>query len=302
MVDDIDGPSPFNGTPQTRPSLMMTPPSFAEIEVEGADAATFLHSQLANDVRGIDLGQWRFGSYCAPDGRVQAVMMIARHGLERWRLLLPADLAPGVALRLQRYRLRARCTISSNRVGLGSTDAAPMASARYQCAAFTLATSTGSEAPMPPGLWSQQLELGIPWIVAATSERFLPQMLALERLQAFSLRKGCFPGQEVVARTHFLGRVKRRLVHLRLEPGSAPLDAGAELCLEKGAPVSATVLLSAGSVPTQTLAVVANELLPGAVLHPMNPAECATYVIDRDVIETISDDVLNGLYLPPVDA
>ena len=281
---------------------MMTPPSFAEIEVEGADAATFLHSQLANDVRSIELGQWKYGSYCVPDGRVQAVMMIARHGPERWRLLLPADLVAGVALRLQRYRLRARCTISCNSVGFGSTDAASTSSARYQCAAFSLTTSSGSDAPMPHALWSQQLELGIPWIVAATSERFLPQMLALERLQAFSLRKGCFPGQEVVARTHFLGRVKRRLVRLRLEPGSAPLEAGAELCLEPGTAASAIVLLSSASGPTQMLAVVANDVLLGAVLHPANPDECATYVIDRDVIETISDDVLNGLYHPPFSA
>lgn len=281
---------------------MMTPPNFAEIEVEGPDARSFLHGQFANDVYSIETGQWRYGSYCVPDGRVQALFMIARPSPEHWRLLLPADVAAVVATRLMRYRLRSRCTITSRNVGLGPAESAPATAASYECTAFTLAVDASSDQPLPPALWMQQLELGIPWIVAATSERFLPQMLALERLGAFSLRKGCFPGQEVVARTHFLGRVKRRLVRLSLATPGAPLPAGAELSLRPGGPASATVLLSASQAHAQMMAVVGEEAVFGTVLSVADPDETATFVIDRDVIETMSDAVLNGRYHPPFGA
>lgn len=279
---------------------MTTPPSFAEIEVKGPDAGTFLQSQLANDVRSIDVGQWRFGSYCIPDGRVQALLMVAHVAEDGWQLLLPAEVLAVVVARLQRYRLRARCAISTRRVGVGHVTAGSIA--RYECAAFALTTTADEEAPMASGLWAQQLELGIPWIVGATSERFLPQMLALERLQAFSLRKGCFPGQEVIARTHFLGRVKRRLVRL-LGAGQSPCpSAGSELCLQPGEPTRATVLSSAAADPWQALAVVPEDALAGSFLFGQNPEENATFVIDRDVIETISDGLLNGPYHPPFSA
>ncbi|MBK9656282.1 MAG: tRNA-modifying protein YgfZ [Rhodanobacteraceae bacterium] len=155
---------------------------------------------------------------------------------------------------------------------------------------------------MSSSAWERQLELDIPWIVAATSERFLPQMLGLQRLQAFSLRKGCFPGQEVVARTHFLGRVKRRLVRLLRTSGDVSLAPGAELCLQAGASAAAGVLLSTAEDHLPTLAVVTDEAVAGSVLQAMNPRENATFVIDRDVIGTIGDEVLNGRYDPPFSA
>jgi len=281
---------------------MMTPPRFAEIEVEGADAGSFLHAQLANDVRSIDVGQWRYGSYCVPDGRVQAVFMIARRSAEQWRLLLPADMAEVVVTRLQRFRLRSRCVITSGSVGIGPAGMAASALARYECSAFALAVAAGDAEPMAPSLWAQQVELGIPWIVAASSERFLPQMLGLERLRAFSLRKGCFPGQEVVARTHFLGRVKRRLVRLSTDSAGAPAQVGDELRLHPEGAVCATVLLSAAGNGGHILAVASENAVAGALLSTTNPDETATYVIERDVIETISDEGLNGRYHPPFSA
>ncbi len=281
---------------------MMTPPSFAEIEVEGPDAGTFLHGQLANDVRSIEVGQWRYGSYCVADGRVQALLMIARPAAEHWRMLLPADVATLVVGRLVRYRLRSRCVIVEKRVGLTLDAVAAATLARYQCSAFSLAVVPDSAVPMPAEFYRQQIELGIPWILAATSERYLPQMLGLQRLQAFSLRKGCFPGQEVVARTHFLGRVKRRLVRLSTVTAGAALQAGAELCLHPGGAVAATVLLGSADQIGQSLAVVGEDVVKGTVIELAGPGETATYVIDRDVIETLSDEVLNGRYHPPSSA
>lgn len=280
----------------------MTPPSFAEIVVEGADAGSFLHSQLANDVRSVDVGQWRYGSYCVPDGRVQALLMIARPGAEHFRLLLPSDVTAGVVSRLQRFRLRSRCTITTDSIGFAVPEETSPMPARYQSPAFTLGVNAGGDQPMPVALWRQQLDLGIPWILAATSERFLPQVLGLERLQAFSLRKGCFPGQEVVARTHFLGRVKRRLVRLSATTAETASQPGADLCLVPGGAASATVLLSGCGGDARTLAVVGEDAQPGGILSAANPNETATYVIERDVIETLSDEVLNGRYYPPFSA
>jgi folate-binding protein YgfZ len=280
---------------------MTTTPRFAEIAVVGPDARSFLHSQLANDVRAIEPGQWRFGSYCAADGRVQALLMIACETAEHWRLLLPADVTEAVTARLQRYRLRARCTITSAEVAIEtSRRIVGEPGASYECDLYTWHCASGSSEPLPLPLWMQQLQLGIPWIVAATSERFLPQMLALERLQAYSLRKGCFPGQEIVARTHYLGRSKRRLVRLAAVEGSA--EPGAELC-----PVDSDtgigVLIAAGaSSGSGGLAVVAESAVAGTAVRVSGSTRNATFVIEGDVIETIGDARLNGHYHPPFSA
>jgi folate-binding protein YgfZ len=280
---------------------MTTSPTFAEIRVNGADATSFLHSQLANDIRAIEPLQWNFGSYCAADGRVQALMLVARESVESWRLLLPADLSLAVASRLQRYRLRARCTIDSTDVAINADDGDNGADAAYRCECFGWNVTTGSPAPMPPLLWAQQLQLGIPWLVAASSERFLPQMLALERLQAYSLRKGCFPGQEIIARTHYLGRSKRRLVRLTCSGDIDTAVPGSELCTIEDDRVVGT-LIAAAPAAAGGLAVVPESVVTGMPVRTFGALRNATFVIEGDVIGTIGDGGLNGRYHPPFSA
>jgi hypothetical protein len=124
-------------------------------------------------------------------------------------------------------------------------------------------------------------------------------MLALERLHAYSLRKGCFPGQEIVARTHYLGRSKRRLVRVATVEGDG--EAGAELCTVDGdSPVG--VLIAAGAADIGGLAVVAASAIAGTTVRVAGPARNATFVIESDVIETIGDAGLNGRYHPPFSA
>jgi tRNA-modifying protein YgfZ len=283
---------------------MMTLPSFVEIVVAGPDARTYLHGQFATDVNAIEPGHWRHGCYCVSDGRVQALMMIARDQDQRLRLLLPADIAEAVTTRLLRYRIRARCTIDSREVSV--TRFAPMAatpSGRYSCAAFDWQVLPGSGQTLAADQWAQQLALGVPWIGAPSSERFLPQMLALERLQAFSLRKGCYPGQEVIARTHFLGRSKRRLVHLRSLDGGADVPAGTELVDDQNPQLVLGLILATGvNCASTNLAVVIESATSGMLARVDFPSESARFVIDRDVIETKGDDLLNGVYQAPSDA
>ena len=274
---------------------MMTPPSFAEIIVEGPEAQTFLHGQLAADVKAIAPAHWGYACYCVPDGRVQALMMVAHASAEQWRLLLPAELADGVLSRLQRYRLRSRCSLASSEVAIVAT-VDPLAAA-YRCAAFSWSVEAGAASALAPNLWSQQAELGIPWIVAASSELFLPQMLALERLQAYSLRKGCFPGQEVVARIHYLGRSKRRLTRLSQVDGELSVRAGDELGLVGHAQKLGTLVLIDPSSRT-ALAVLMEAAVAGMRLTVSTQERHADFVIEGDVSETISETMLNKSYVP----
>lgn len=203
-------------------------PSFSEILVDGPDTLHFMQGQLAADVKAIDLGCWAFAAYCLPDGRVQALMIVARENEDRLSLLLPTDLASTVLTRLQRYRLRARCELSSRPVSVVQPESSCV-TRRYSCAGFSWGVNATQSAAIDDSLWSAQVQLAVPWLVTGSSEKFLPQMLSLERLAAYSLRKGCFPGQEVVARMHFLGRSKRHLVSLHRTEGDCALIPGQEL-------------------------------------------------------------------------
>ncbi len=273
------------------------PPRFAEILVDGPDALSFVHGQLASDVKAIAPGHWRHAAYCVPDGRVQALMMVAVETATRLRLLLPEDLAASVQHRLGRYRLRARCEFSVRPVRI--TTPAPEAPASaaaddriYQCEAFEWLVTGADSEPLPAELWSEQVTHGVPWIVAATSEKFLPQMLALEQLAAFSLRKGCFPGQEVVARTHFLGRSKRHLVSLTRSGGADPLEPGNELLSSLNVTEICGWII-ADALPQRPIALaVVTESAPDSLTAA--EVDAATFVINRESTETKRDKLLNG--------
>ena len=286
-------------------SIMETP-RFAEILVYGSDAAGFLHSQLTSDVKALAVDECQFSGYCGADGRVLALLLLARTGPEEVRLLLPEPLAQPVLQRLQRYRLRARCTLAASAVEIAGDQTEPTSATearRWQHAGFcwrvqVLPAGHGG-APLPAALWDQQVALGIPWLLPTTSERFLPQMLGFDRLHAFSLRKGCYPGQEVIARTHYLGRSKRRLARVRTA-GAALATAGSELAAGDNQAAAGTLVAldSRGN----GLAVVLEAASAGGLLCTSGTDNIATFVIESDVSETIGDISLNGRCDPPSSA
>jgi len=282
------------------------PPSFSEILVDGPDALSFVHGQLAGDIKAIAPGQWRFAAYCVPDGRVQALMMAAVEAPTRLRLLLPGDLAATVQDRLGRYRLRARCEISGRPVRITThdpemPDSIEVEDRIYLCGAFEWRVTLADSAPIEAAIWSEQVAHGIPWIVAATSEKFLPQMLALDQLAAFSLRKGCFPGQEVVARTHFLGRSKRHLVRLKRSGGADPLEPGSELMSTiNGAEICGWIIADALPGLPLALAVVTESAAETLRSESGTEGVSATFVINRESTETKRDKLLNGRCLAPL--
>lgn len=238
----------------------------ASIKVSGVDAGTFLNSQLTSDVAVITPQHAQYSGYCTPKGRLLATMLVFSDGEAYW-MMLPAELAEPVAGSLRRYVLRAKVNLQVSNcdpvlLGVTGPRAAtllakaltpagpqPFDSARQQdtllitlpfnrylvVSKAELATATWQAlaAQLRPAGWNwwqlQTIRSGIATVTPATQEVFIPQMLALEAYDGVSFRKGCYPGQEIVARTHYLGALKRRLYYGRcrqsLVPGDAIVDA-----------------------------------------------------------------------------
>lgn len=162
-----------------------------ELLVTGADALSFLQGQLTNDLRRLESESRIRAAWCNPKGRVIWFGEVRR--IESgYVLTVPSELAEELARRLALYRFRAKVELT---VG---THAAPA----------DVATAIAE---------------GLPWIGKTQSEAFTPHMLNLDLLDAISLTKGCYTGQEVVARTHYKGATKRRTLRFS---SAAPLAAG----------------------------------------------------------------------------
>jgi hypothetical protein len=211
-------------------------PDSTALLAEGPDALAFLQSQLANDVRGLDDGQWQWNCYLTPQGRVQSVFPLLRVAEARFVLVPPGGLCEAVRERLQRYRLRSKLELRvatewrvQGELG-ASADAAPGSETGpwgmdVPGQRRLLVSNAGPDEPNPEALaeWRRaDVAHGIPVVSAAVTDAFTPQALSLGRLAAYSVKKGCYPGQEIVARTHFLGRSKRSLARFEGESDAMP--------------------------------------------------------------------------------
>ena len=218
------------------------------IRVGNEEAKSFLHNQLTSDINHLGAEGLQHSAWCTAKGRMLASFLAWRQG-DDYLLQLSSDLVAAVAKRLQMYVLRAKVTIAdlsaqTALIGLSGPQAqAALESAglpRPADAMQTLPFSGGSvlqlgetrfeiavEASAAPALWQklaasarpagtaawQWLDIQAAWplITAATKEEFVPQMANFERIGGVSFHKGCYPGQEIVARTQYLGKVKRHL-------------------------------------------------------------------------------------------
>ena len=181
------------------------------VRFRGPDAAAFLHGQFSSDVLALPQGAEQLTGYHNPQGRVIALLRLAHVSREEWLAQLPAELAAPIAQRLQRFVLRAKLAID-----VPDTPASNATRSRRS-----------------------DIAAGLPQIYAATSEKFVAQMLNLDCIGALSFSKGCYTGQEVIARAHYRGRVKRRMQRFvtRTAPAgasAAPLQPGASLRLADG--------------------------------------------------------------------
>ncbi len=223
------------------------------IEVHGADAAAFLHAQLTNDVLALPDGHAQRSGWCTPKGRLLATLLVWREG-DRYFLLLPRALQQAIQKRLQMFVLRSKVTLrdaSGDRVAMGlafgNADAAPLMALTVEKdhAALRLSpqrTLLLCDPATAAAQWEQRVRDGAAesgaaaWRLAAiaegvyelaaeTQEQFVPQMVNFDLTRAVSFTKGCYPGQEIVARTQYRGILKRRMVRVECAAPLKPAEA-----------------------------------------------------------------------------
>ncbi len=192
------------------------------IRFSGADAAEFLHNQVSADVQALANHESTFACYCEPKGRVLALMLIYRAD-ENFYVMLSKSLLQTITERLKIYVMRSKvniealneCTVEGLQVNdlpePASTSIAtiPVPNSDRWLVLTTHQTTPCADVNLQNAWKVSELQAGISWLCAETSGQFLPQMLGFDQLGAVNFRKGCYPGQEIVARTHYLGKVKR---------------------------------------------------------------------------------------------
>jgi len=215
------------------------------IRASGEEAASFLHNLLTNDIAHLADGQARHAGLCTPKGRLIASFLIWKENTD-YLLMVSADILPAILKKLSMYVLRSKVKLtdaSAERTLLGviggnlgpaaAMTTAPLAGGaaiRLDDERSVLALPAGQPRPeLPPAGrledWHlAEIRAGIPRIVAATQEAFTPQMVNYElpAVGGVSFQKGCYPGQEIVARTQYLGKVKRRMFRVKLDDEFPP--------------------------------------------------------------------------------
>jgi folate-binding protein YgfZ len=251
------------------------------IAVRGQDAAGFLQNQLTNDVREVTDGRAQLSGYCNPKGRLLTTLLLF-HADDTFYMQLHQDMVEPLVERLRKYVLRSKVTLSDAgdelvRFGLWGPDAPsllvaatgqdceqpygfrqsgylkalrlPGPAPRYEIISeLEVARQTWGQwltaaAQCDPAAWTAlDIEAGIPSVLPTTFEEFVPHSLNMDLLGGVSFTKGCFPGQEIVARMHYLGTPKRRMYRARVD------------CDEL--PAVATDLYSAGETAAQSAGTV----------------------------------------------
>ncbi len=203
-------------------------PLNAVLRVSGDDAADFLHNQFTNDVKALTVGAAQWNGWCTPKGRLLVTFVLARDA-QGYLLVLPAAFAEATTKRLRMFVLRSKVKVEDTSVatppfGLwdGSTPEGAFRLGGSRAIAFGAAPA-GRAATLDE--WALSLiRDGIVQVVPGTQEEFVPQMANYELVGGVSFRKGCFPGQEIVARTQYRGILKKRAVRVTSATPLAPGD------------------------------------------------------------------------------
>ena len=223
------------------------------LRFSGEHAESFLQAQLSCDVTVTAGGKSTYGSYCTPQGRVLATFLLWRAGADYF-MQLPLPLCAPLHKRLSMYILRSKVKAADASseyalAGVSGGEAVQIVSnvlggvppsahdvMQFETATvmrlapdrFEIVTPVAHKAVVLAGLsaasveadgygWARlDMNAGIPWVTPATQEAFVPQMLNLDLIGAVSFSKGCYPGQEIVARAHYRGQVKQRMYRARI--------------------------------------------------------------------------------------
>ena len=220
-------------------------PGHDVLSIAGRDATAFAQAQFMNEVAALPVGHWQWNGWLTPKGRVIALFALLKRDAETLWLLLPDTDATDLAAKLQRYVFRSKLVLAArDDLHANGRFAAPAQASGATFAVdgdaleldfggdggprtMRISPSAANADAASAAHWRRfDLQHGLPRLRDDQIEAWTPQQLSLERLRAFSVKKGCYPGQEIVARTHFLGQVKRGLAMFEAD---APIPAGAEV-------------------------------------------------------------------------
>jgi tRNA-modifying protein YgfZ len=250
------------------------------LQVDGDDAVTFLQGQLTNDVTLLNGSNSHYAGYCTAKGRLLALFLAFSHQ-GHIHLQLNGSLLEPILKRLKMYVLRSKVVIqdvsaSIVRIGVAGPNSAAFLGAMFESVPqeiHGISTQENGTLIRLPGttprfeiftalenaqeLWQEleqhfnpagqaawdwlEIEAGIPDIYPATQEAFVPQMVNLDALGGINFKKGCYTGQEIVARTHYLGKVKRRSLIGSLPAGESLPQPGDEVFAGEGEAVGQVV-------------------------------------------------------------
>ncbi|MBK7955749.1 MAG: folate-binding protein YgfZ [Candidatus Accumulibacter sp.] len=278
------------------------------IKVSGPEAAVFLHHQLTSDVKHLGGEAAQYSAWCSAKGRMLASFLVFRVG-SAYQLQLSADLLPTIHKRLQMFVLRSKVIVSDQSgacAGIGLTGpqapavlqsaglpmpATPMRTALFAAGAvirlddrrFEIVVHRGAA----PALWQKlqslaravgtpawqwlEIQAAVPLISERTREEFVPQMANFEKIGAVSFHKGCYPGQEIVARTQYLGKVKR---HLYRAHAATPIAAGDAIYSPANPQHPCGMVVNAAAAPSggyDSLAIVQEKFVAAADLELAAP-------------------------------
>ncbi len=227
---------------------LTTLPQFELIHICGEEAQTFLHNQLSCDVAGLAPAKSTYGSYCTPKGRILASFLLWRSE-QGFFMQLPSSLREPIQKQLMKFILRSKVKVADTSgdwtlIGVAGQDAhalvqravgqAPdivhevahtpdamvirlpgerfkIVAARDKAPRFLEDLASGAEKAAPEHWEWLAIRAGIPTIMPATQEAFVPQMVNFDLIGGVSFDKGCYPGQEIVARMHYRGTLKQRM-------------------------------------------------------------------------------------------
>ena len=275
------------------------------IRVQGPDASSFLQAQVTADLRDMPAGTSVLAGWCSPQGRVIALPRIGPVA-DGFLAVLPRELCAPVGERLRRFVLRSKVTISDASEDLavagisgrdpggletlgplpGELAVLRLPSSRELLVGSTTQLDAAAMGLTPAGADAWEFRCiteGEPEVYASTSESWIPQMLNLDLLGAISFHKGCYPGQEIVARTQNLGRIKRRLFRYHVTGPSLPA-AGAALFLGR-TKVGEVVRSVRHAATAQLLAVVSLEAAGVGLTDEAGEATCSPELMPYEVPE-----------------
>ena len=233
-----------------RELLRCPPAGLGLLAVGGKDARRFLHAQTTQRIDDLPPSGTRLAAWLNAKGRVLALFDVIPDQ-DQFLLLMPADLLDTVVAGFSRYQLRDAVTFQSDTrratvlvgdssswlagrgIDLPDAGVAHLPAMLFARLSPRLVIAIGDDdlaaaglADVSPGfavdVEREWIRMGRPAIPASLSGRYIPQMLNLDLLEAISFTKGCYPGQEIVARSHHLGEVKRRLRSFTATPGRVP--------------------------------------------------------------------------------